>query len=90
MGRFHVEQLPCWITATTPETHEIIRRNLHRSPLYSGRIEGTGPRYCPSIEDKVVKFAENRNTRFFSNRKAGRQKNSTLTESQPVCPMRCK
>ena len=55
---FHVEQLPCWITHTTAETHEIIRNNLHRSALYSGRIEGTGPRYCPSIEDKVVKFAE--------------------------------
>ena len=57
-GTFHVEQLPCWITRTPPETHEIIRKNLHRSPLYAGRIEGTGPRYCPSIEDKVVKFAE--------------------------------
>ncbi|MGB8342658.1 MAG: tRNA uridine-5-carboxymethylaminomethyl(34) synthesis enzyme MnmG [Chthoniobacterales bacterium] len=57
-GRFHVEQLPCWITTTTAETHEIIRRNLHRSPLFTGRIEGTGPRYCPSIEDKVVKFVE--------------------------------
>lgn len=57
-GRLHVEQLPCWITYTTAETHEIIRRNLHKSALYSGRIDGTGPRYCPSIEDKVVKFAE--------------------------------
>src|ERR1700704_566191 len=57
-GSFHVEQLPCWITHTTAETHEIIRRNLHRSPLYSGRIQGTGPRYCPSIEDKIVKFAD--------------------------------
>lgn len=56
-GMFHVEQLPCWITYTTPETHEVIRRNLHQSPLYSGRIEGIGPRYCPSIEDKVVRFA---------------------------------
>jgi tRNA uridine 5-carboxymethylaminomethyl modification enzyme len=55
---FHVEQLPCWITHTTRTTHEIIRQNLHRSPLYAGRIEGTGPRYCPSIEDKVVKFAD--------------------------------
>jgi tRNA uridine 5-carboxymethylaminomethyl modification enzyme len=55
---FHVEQVPCWITHTTPDTHEVIRQNLHRSPLYAGRIEGTGPRYCPSIEDKVVKFAE--------------------------------
>ena len=57
-GEFHVEQMPCWTTQTTPRTHEIIRSNLHRSPLYAGRIEGTGPRYCPSIEDKVVKFAD--------------------------------
>jgi len=64
-GRFHVEQLPCWITATTAETHEIIRRNLHRSPLFSGRIEGTGPRYCPSIEDKVVKFADKPHHQIF-------------------------
>jgi tRNA uridine 5-carboxymethylaminomethyl modification enzyme len=64
-GRFHVEQLPCWITATTPQTHEIILRNLHRSPLYSGRIQGTGPRYCPSIEDKVVRFAEKSQHQIF-------------------------
>jgi tRNA uridine 5-carboxymethylaminomethyl modification enzyme len=57
-GEFHVEQLPCWITQTTAHTHEIIRSSLHRSPLYGGRIKGTGPRYCPSIEDKVVKFSE--------------------------------
>jgi tRNA uridine 5-carboxymethylaminomethyl modification enzyme len=56
-GKFHVEQLPCWITATTTITHDIVRANLHRSPLYAGRIKGTGPRYCPSIEDKVVKFS---------------------------------
>ena len=55
--KFHVEQLPCWITHTTLHTHEIVRSNLHRSPLYAGRITGTGPRYCPSIEDKVVKFS---------------------------------
>ena len=53
---FPVEQMPCWITYTSEETHEIIRRNLDKSALYSGRIAGTGPRYCPSIEDKVVKF----------------------------------
>jgi tRNA uridine 5-carboxymethylaminomethyl modification enzyme len=64
-GAFHVEQIPCWITATTSETHEIIRRNLYRSPLFSGRIEGTGPRYCPSIEDKVVKFAEKTQHQIF-------------------------
>ena len=55
---FHVEQVPCWITHTKTRTHEIIRANLHRSPLYAGRIKGTGPRYCPSIEDKIVKFAD--------------------------------
>ena len=57
-GEFHVEQMPCWITHTTRHTHDVIKDNLHRSPLYSGRIKGTGPRYCPSIEDKVVKFSD--------------------------------
>lgn len=52
------EQVSCWLTYTNEETHKIIRENLDRSPLYSGVIEGTGPRYCPSIEDKVVKFAD--------------------------------
>ena len=51
-------QVPCWLGYTSPRTHEIIRANLHRAPLYSGEIEGIGPRYCPSIEDKVVRFAE--------------------------------
>jgi len=64
-GEFHVEQLPCWITATTPMTHEVIRANLHRSPLYTGRIKGTGPRYCPSIEDKVVKFSDKTSHQIF-------------------------
>ena len=53
-----IEQVPCWLTYTNEETHEIIRQNLDRSPIYAGIIEGTGPRYCPSIEDKVVKFSE--------------------------------
>ena len=53
-----VEQLPCYLTYTNEKTHQIIRENLHRSPLYGGEIEGTGPRYCPSIEDKVVRFAD--------------------------------
>ena len=56
-GTFHVEQLPCWLTHTTPETHYIIRTNLYRSPLYQRKIQGTGPRYCPSIEDKIVRFS---------------------------------
>jgi tRNA uridine 5-carboxymethylaminomethyl modification enzyme len=64
-GKFHVEQLPCWITHTTPNTHDIIRANLHKSPLYSGRIQGIGPRYCPSIEDKVVKFSNKASHQVF-------------------------
>ena len=62
---FHVEQIPCWITHTTARTHEIIRANLDKSPMYSGRIEGIGPRYCPSIEDKVVKFAAKEQHQLF-------------------------
>jgi tRNA uridine 5-carboxymethylaminomethyl modification enzyme len=62
---FHVEQIPCYITYTTEKTKEIIRVNLHRSPMYSGQIEGIGPRYCPSIEDKVVKFAEKERHQIF-------------------------
>ena len=53
-----VDQLSCWLTYTNTETHDIIRNNLHRSPLYAGRIAGIGARYCPSVEDKIVKFAE--------------------------------
>jgi tRNA uridine 5-carboxymethylaminomethyl modification enzyme len=64
-GMFHVEQIPCWITYTTEQTHEIIRANLHQSPLYAGAIEGVGPRYCPSIEDKVVKFADKNRHQIF-------------------------
>jgi len=57
-GAFQVRQVPCWITHTNEKTHGIIRANLDKSPLYTGVIEGVGPRYCPSIEDKVVKFAD--------------------------------
>ena len=53
-----IDQVSCWLTYTNPKTHEIIRANLDRSPIYAGIVEGTGPRYCPSIEDKVVKFAD--------------------------------
>ena len=59
------EQIPCWLTYTNEKTHEIIRANLHRSPLYAGLIEGTGPRYCPSIEDKVVRFADKERHQIF-------------------------
>ncbi len=64
-GQLVVKQLPCWQTHTTDATHEVIRANLHQSPLYAGKIEGTGPRYCPSIEDKVVKFAEKTSHHLF-------------------------
>ena len=60
-----IEQSSCWLTYTNEKTHEIIRNNLDRSPLYSGMIEGTGPRYCPSIEDKVVKFADKNRHQVF-------------------------
>ena len=59
------EQLPCYLTYTNQKTHDIIKANLHRSPLYAGRIEGTGPRYCPSIEDKVVRFADKERHQVF-------------------------
>jgi len=61
----HPRQVACWITQTTERTHDIIRGALHRSPMYSGQIEGIGPRYCPSIEDKVVRFAEKSSHQIF-------------------------
>ena len=60
-----IDQVSCWLTYTNEQTHEIIRNNLDRSPLFSGMIEGTGPRYCPSIEDKVVKFADKNRHQVF-------------------------
>lgn len=62
---FHVEQIPCFMTYTNTKTHEIIRGNLDQSPMYCGIIEGVGPRYCPSIEDKVVRFAEKERHQIF-------------------------
>ena len=59
------EQISCWLTYTNEETHEIIRENIHRSPLYSGVIQGTGPRYCPSIEDKIMKFPDKERHQLF-------------------------
>lgn len=59
------EQVACWLTYTNEETHEIIRENIDRSPIYSGNIKGTGPRYCPSIEDKVVRFADKKRHQVF-------------------------
>ncbi len=64
-GRLELEQVSCWTTHTNDATHEVIRRNMARSPLYSGAITGTGPRYCPSLEDKVVKFPERASHHLF-------------------------
>ncbi|QKG85820.1 tRNA uridine-5-carboxymethylaminomethyl(34) synthesis enzyme MnmG [Kroppenstedtia pulmonis] len=60
-----MDQLPCWLTYTNERTHEYIRENLHRAPMYSGQIEGQGPRYCPSIEDKIVRFADKNRHQIF-------------------------
>ncbi|MEM7783600.1 MAG: tRNA uridine-5-carboxymethylaminomethyl(34) synthesis enzyme MnmG [Planctomycetota bacterium] len=62
---FEVDQIPCWITHTSPEVHQLIHDNLHRAPMYSGQIRGSGPRYCPSIEDKVVRFADKERHQLF-------------------------
>lgn len=59
------EQLPCWLTYTNEQTHEVIRRNLHRAPMFTGAVEGRGPRYCPSVEDKIVRFAEKESHQVF-------------------------
>lgn len=64
-NRWNLPKLSCWITYTTAETKEVITQNLHRSPLYSGKIQGIGPRYCPSIEDKVVRFADKERHQVF-------------------------
>ena len=61
----NIEQLPCYLTYTNKKTHDIIKKNLHRSPLYAGQIIGTGPRYCPSIEDKVVRFSDKERHQVF-------------------------
>ena len=63
--RIAQSQIPCWITHTNHEVHELIRANLHRAPMYSGQIQSRGPRYCPSIEDKVVRFAEKESHQLF-------------------------
>ena len=64
-GQYQRPSIPCWLSHTNEQTHEIIRANLHRAPLYSGRIKGIGPRYCPSIEDKVVRFSERDSHQLF-------------------------
>lgn len=63
--RIEAQQVPCWITYTTPEVHSLIRANLHRAPMFSGQIQSTGPRYCPSIETKIVRFADKTRHQLF-------------------------
>lgn len=63
--KFDVQQIPCYLTYTTEKTHEVIRENIYRSPMYSGEIDGVGPRYCPSIEDKVTRFADKEKHQVF-------------------------
>ena len=79
-------QLPSWVAYTNAATHQTIRDNLRNSPLYCGKIEGVGPRYCPSIEDKVVKFPQKARHQLFSSPKAGTRARSTSTGCPPACP----
>lgn len=81
-----IEQASCWLTYTNETTHEIIRNNLDRSPIYAGIIEGTGPRYCPSIEDKVVKFADKNRHQILLSRKDLVQMKCMWAE----CPLPCR
>ena len=78
------EQVSCWLTYTNENTHNIIRNNINRSPLYSGDIEGTGPRYCPSIEDKVVRFADKKRHQVFLE-----PEGNYTNEMYVYTPMRC-
>ena len=64
-GQYQRPSVPCWLSATNPRTHQIIRENLHLAPMYSGRIQGVGPRYCPSVEDKVVRFPDRESHQLF-------------------------
>ena len=87
------DQVSCWLTYTNEETHKIIRDNLDRSPLYAGVIHGTGPRYCPSIEDKVVRFADKERHQVFIEPEGLILMKCILVECQVQClkmfSMRC-
>ena len=67
--------MPCWITYTNAHTHELVQDNLSRSAMYSGRIEGIGPRYCPSIEDKIARFADKERHQVSSSQRGGARSN---------------
>ena len=79
------DQVPCWLTYTNGTSHEIIQNNLHRAPMFTGVVKGVGPRYCPSIEDKIVRFAD-RNATNSSLEPEGRNTEEVYVQaSQPVC-----
>jgi tRNA uridine 5-carboxymethylaminomethyl modification enzyme len=82
-------QIACHITETTAATHALIRANLHRSPMYSGQIESVGPRYCPSIEDKVVRFAQRERHQIFLEPEGLTIRRSIPTASRPPCRAKC-
>ena len=85
----HPEQMPCWITHTTREVHELILANLDRSPMYAGVIQGIGPRYCPSIEDKVKRFAEKDSHQVFLEPEGIHVVSTIQTASPQVCLLMC-
>jgi tRNA uridine 5-carboxymethylaminomethyl modification enzyme len=86
--RITTPQIPCAITATTPASHALIRANLHRAPMYSGQIGAVGPRYCPSIEDKVVRFGQRERHQIFLEPEGSTTTRFTLTGSQRRCRAR--
>ncbi len=83
--QLNVQQLPCWITHTNEAVHELIRQNLHRSPMYSGQISAGGPRYCPSIEDKIVRFADKTSHQLYLEPEVGTPPKFTSMEFRPAC-----
>lgn len=81
------DQVPCWLTYTNTNTHEIIDKNLGRSAMYSGVIKGTGPRYCPSIEDKYVRFNDKERHQLFLEPEGRNTKKSMYKDYQPLYQM---
>ena len=79
------DQVPCWLTYTNGTSHEIIQNNLHRAPMFTGVVKGVGPRYCPSIEDKIVRFADKNATNFSLSQKGAIQRKFMFKVYQPVC-----
>ncbi|NMB00882.1 MAG: tRNA uridine-5-carboxymethylaminomethyl(34) synthesis enzyme MnmG [Firmicutes bacterium] len=84
---FDLEQVPCWVTYTTPETHRIIRENLHRTSMYSGAITGAGPRYCPSIESKIVEFPDRESHQIFIEPEGWQTNEGYLSGSSTSLPL---